>query len=114
MIAGASRQAVRVVRATGKRGFAPAPSVPEPIAEEYVRKNADETAEAIKELSTWKKASFLTSIPIIGSIIWGFSGEHEHGHDTMAYAHHRAKQFPWGPCDLFDLKCKKALKEAAE
>lgn len=57
------------------------------------------------------------AIPLcIGMAIWDLSHAHEHAHEgpQYPYMHIRTKDYPWGPCTLFDGHCWEEAKGGHE
>ncbi|CAL8462790.1 g2323 [Coccomyxa elongata] len=69
--------------------------------------------EEVKQMGFWKNVTF-AAIPLcIGVAIWDLSHAHAHDHEQIQYPymHIRSKDFPWGPCSLFDTHCWEEQKE---
>merc|ERR1712113_470795 len=71
--------------------------------------------EEINEAQKWKYISF-AGLAVVGTAMYIImSGHHEAEPDPpAAFKKIRKKPFPWaaGDCDLFDIECKRAFKEA--
>ncbi|KAL3158177.1 hypothetical protein ABBQ32_011766 [Trebouxia sp. C0010 RCD-2024] len=70
--------------------------------------------EALKEMSKWRTVTYVAVPTCIAVAAWDLTHIHEHHEEVPDYPYMRirTKEFPWGPCGLFEMHCPDA--EAGE
>ncbi|GBG90548.1 hypothetical protein CBR_g50891 [Chara braunii] len=68
-----------------------------------------------RDVATWRRVTAFAAVFCAGFAVYtlyGASAHHSHkDKPAYEYLHVRNKEFPWGPCGLFELDCKRSLKE---
>eukprot|EP00244_Chara_vulgaris_P000988 TRINITY_DN115_c0_g1_i3.p1 TRINITY_DN115_c0_g1~~TRINITY_DN115_c0_g1_i3.p1 ORF type:complete len:117 (-),score=4.11 TRINITY_DN115_c0_g1_i3:443-793(-) len=68
-----------------------------------------------RDVATWRRVTAVAAVFCAGFSVYtlyGMSSHHSHKENpAYDYLHVRTKEFPWGPCGLFELDCKQKLKE---
>ncbi|DBA88586.1 TPA: hypothetical protein ACH3X1_004235 [Trebouxia sp. C0004] len=66
--------------------------------------------EAMKEMSKWRTVTYAAVPTCIAVAAWDLTHQHEHHEEVPDYPYMRirSKEFPWGPCGLFEMHCPDA------
>mmetsp|Transcript_31546 Transcript_31546/g.50918 ORF Transcript_31546/g.50918 Transcript_31546/m.50918 type:complete len:114 (-) Transcript_31546:233-574(-) len=102
-----ARMLLRSGRSFGTHAAKTEAEIPSEVAKKYLEEKAAEIEQAAHHTITWKRISIFGIVPVLASMAYCVSSHHGHTDaPAMPYAHIRTKKFPWGECDLFDLKCQ--------